>query len=104
MKKVGKSRKDTPFDQIVSAESRQTEHQKRMLRNRSSTRAMLHGNGTSSSENILIMSVLRRLEGLTDAQNKSQREEQRERKDKIKISPVQLYEKSRIMKKLRYNQ
>ena len=60
---------------------------------------------SSSSENILIMSVLKKLEGLTELQNKEKpREESKDRRDKIKISPVQLYEKSRIMKKMRYNQ
>ena len=51
------------------------------------------------------MSVLKKLEGLTELQNKEKpREESKDRRDKIKISPVQLYEKSRIMKKMRYNQ
>lgn len=55
---------------------------------------------SASSENILIMSVLKKLEALTEQSGRQ--EEGKDRRDKIKISPALLYEKTRIMKKRRY--
>ena len=47
-------------------------------------------NISSSNENILIMSVLKKLESLTEPKNYMQ-EDLKDKKDKIKISPAKLY-------------
>jgi hypothetical protein len=78
-------------------------HKRMMLKHNSVSRSRLTGSLTSSSENILIMSVLKKLENLTE-QTSGNIEQSKERRDKIKISPAHLYEKARIMKKKRYNQ
>lgn len=49
------------------------------------------------------MSVLKKLESLAEPKNPLNDEYQREKREKIRISPAQLFEKSRVMKKKRYN-
>lgn len=76
-------------------------HRRMMLKHQSKSK--LSYSLSSSSENILIMSVLKKLEGLTE-QSARFHDDSREKRDKIKISPALLYEKSRVMKKKRYAQ
>jgi hypothetical protein len=73
-----------------------------MLLKHQSSRQVLHNSLSSSHENILIMSVLKKLEGLTETPLQQQTEA--DKRDKFRISPAHLYEKARNMKKKRYNQ